>query len=389
MKNKKLIEITLLLSSMLTMMAGAIVAPSLPQIQQVFKDTENVELLARLILSVPALFTLLFAPIFGVLADKLGRKRLLLISLLLYSIGGGSGFFLNNIYLILIGRSLLGIAVAGIMTISSTLIGDYFSGAARNKFIGLQGAFMGFGGVIFVSIAGLLADIKWNYPFLIYFLSIVALVIGYISLHEPKKEIQSVKDVSSKSSFNLEAIKVYLFVFIGIVFFYIMPVQLPFLLDNIENMTTSKIGLAISLMQLTSAIVALNYKTIKTHFSFNTIYILTLLFMGLGYIVIAYSGQYLIIVGAASIAGIGVGLLMPLGTLWIMELAPTNKRAIMVGNITSAVYLGQFLSPVLLQPIINSFGIVKLFSLTGYIMIIFCAIIYFTNKVVKLKYRMR
>ena len=72
MKNKKLISITLLLSSTFTMMAGAIIAPSLPQIERIFQDTDNIALLTRLILSLPAIFTAIFAPVFGLLSDKLG-----------------------------------------------------------------------------------------------------------------------------------------------------------------------------------------------------------------------------------------------------------------------------------------------------------------------------
>lgn len=219
MKNRKLIEITLLLSSMFTMMAGAIIAPALPQIERIFQDTDNIALLTRLILSMPAIFTAIFAPIFGFLADKLGRRNLLLLSLLLYAIGGFSGFLLNDIYLILVGRALLGIAVAGIMTISSTLIGDYFTGSERNKFIGLQGAFMGFGGVVFVSIAGILADISWNLPFLIYLLSILALITGSISIKDAPKK-QQVQQFQTKTDYNKsKALKVYALVFMGIVLY--------------------------------------------------------------------------------------------------------------------------------------------------------------------------
>lgn len=184
------------------MMAGAIIAPALPQIERIFQDTDNIALLTRLILSMPAIFTAIFAPIFGFLADKLGRRNLLLLSLLLYAIGGFSGFLLNDIYLILVGRALLGIAVAGIMTISSTLIGDYFTGSERSKFIGLQGSFMGFGGLVFVSIAGILA-----------------LITGSISLKDAPKKKHVLKLESNTDCNKLKALKVYALVFMGIVLY--------------------------------------------------------------------------------------------------------------------------------------------------------------------------
>jgi len=389
MKNKKLITISLLLSATFTMMAGAIIAPSLPQIERIFSNTENIALLTRLVLSIPAIFTAMFSPILGYLADRLGRKKLLIASLMLYAVGGFSGFILNSIYLILVGRALLGISVAGILTISSTLIGDYFKGAERNKFIGLQGSFMGFGGVVFVSFAGFLADISWNFPFLIYLLSIIVVITGSISLYEPAKTTSASHATDDISISKLKTMKVYMLVFIGIVFFYMMPVQLPFLLDKLSGMTNTKIGLAVSIMNLSAAIVALFYKRIRAYLSFDSIYILVLLFMSIGYFIIANSSNYNLIFFAGIIAGIGIGLLMPLGNMWIMELAPVSKRARLVGNVTTAVYLGQFLSPIILQPFVNHWGVEKVFLLATYAMITFSIILYlvdFSKKKKSLKY---
>lgn len=361
------------------MMAGAIIAPSLPQIERIFSETDNIALLTRLVLSLPAIFTAVFSPVFGILADKLGRKKLLIASLVLYAVGGFSGFVLNDIYLILVGRALLGIAVAGIMTISSTLIGDYYTGDERNKFLGFQGAFMGFGGVVFVSFAGFLADISWDFPFLIYLLSIIVVIIASISLYEPSKKTSAKNITDNISISRLEITKVYILVFIGIVFFYMMPVQLPFLLDKLSNISNAKIGIAISTMNFSAACIALFYKKIRACFSFKSIYMMVLLFMSIGYFIISQSSNYSVILFAGIIAGIGIGLLMPLGNMWIMELAPINKRARLVGNVTTAVYLGQFFSPLLLQPIVRSFGVEKVFLLAGYIMIALSVFLYLIN----------
>lgn len=379
MKNKKLISITLLLASTFTMMAGAIIAPSLPQIERVFAEVANISLLTRLVLSIPAIFTALFAPVFGIFADKWGRKNLLIASLLLYAVGGFSGFVLNDIYLILAGRAVLGIAVAGVMTVSSTLIGDYFKGAERNKFLGLQGAFMGFGGVIFISFSGFLADISWNLPFLIYLLSLIVVVTASISLYEPERQSPAKSITNDDSPAKLGATKVYLLIFTGVVFFYMMPVQLPFLLDKLSNMTNTKIGIAISVMNLSSAFVALFYRRIRARLRFESIYLLVLLFMSIGYLIISQSSSYGLILFAGIIAGFGVGLLMPLGNMWIMELAPASRRARLVGNVTTAVYLGQFLSPILLQPFVKSWGVEKVFLFAACTMAIFFVGLFITG----------
>jgi MFS family permease len=126
---------------MLTVMASAIVAPSLPAMLQHFESVPNAAYWVRLVLTLPALFIAISAPILGILVDRIGRKPLLFLSLIIYGLAGSSGLWLNSLDTIIIGRAFLGVSVAGISISTTTLIADYYSGAARGKFLGLQAAF--------------------------------------------------------------------------------------------------------------------------------------------------------------------------------------------------------------------------------------------------------
>jgi MFS family permease len=185
--NSTLTKATLLLASTLTVMAGATIAPSLPQMQKHFADVDNVELWVRLVLTIPALFIALSSSLAGIAVDRLGRKPLLIFSAAVYGLAGGSGFVSNSLPTIIIGRALLGFAVAGIMVSATTLIADYYQGASRANFMGLQAAFMGFGGVVFLSARGFLADLNWRLPFLIYLFSWLLLPLMVRSLYEPDR----------------------------------------------------------------------------------------------------------------------------------------------------------------------------------------------------------
>ncbi|MFV0591153.1 MAG: hypothetical protein ACK5M7_07185 [Draconibacterium sp.] len=77
MKRKNLLEITILLASMLTMLANAIIAPSLPLISKAFSEINNVEVLTKLMLTLPALAIGIIAPIAGRIIDKYGRLKIL------------------------------------------------------------------------------------------------------------------------------------------------------------------------------------------------------------------------------------------------------------------------------------------------------------------------
>lgn len=76
--NSLAIKATLLFTSTLTVMSGATIAPSLPAMQEYFADVPNSALLVRLVLTIPALFIAIGGLFVGQLADRLGRKPLLI-----------------------------------------------------------------------------------------------------------------------------------------------------------------------------------------------------------------------------------------------------------------------------------------------------------------------
>lgn len=182
------LKATLLACAMLTIMAGATIAPGLPGMLTHFRDMPNAELLVKLVITTTALAVALFAPVAGLIADKIGRKPLLIFGLALYVIAGTSGAWLESLYLILVGRALLGIAVASIMTANNALISDYFTGPARAAFIGLASAFTSFGGVILLPLGGILADAGWHVPFWVYLASLLILPTALTVLFEPKRK---------------------------------------------------------------------------------------------------------------------------------------------------------------------------------------------------------
>ncbi len=390
MKNTPILKITLLLSAMMTMMAGAVVAPSLPQINQVFVQTPHAALLTRLVITLPALFIAIFSPFCGRLIDRRGRKFWLLAALLIYAISGTSAFFMNNLYHILIGRAFLGIAVAGIMTISTTLVGDYFIGLERSRFMGLQAAFISLGGVFFISLAGILADVGWKTPFLIYLFAVPVFFMASFYLYEPlrlqKKTTETKSDILNKPKVNPILFgTIYLALFLSIVCFYMVPVQLPFMLNKIEGVSNSMIGYAISVSTLFSALISINYPRIRRFFSFPVILLFAFTLMGLGYYSIAQSSSYLQYLLSLAINGMGVGLLLPTSSLWILEIAPIAMRGRLVSGVSTSMFLGMFFSPILVQPLVNnpSLGFEGAFIAASILLCSMAILIYFGRKVLQ------
>jgi MFS family permease len=369
--NKLPVKITLLLIGTLTVMSGATIAPSLPAMQEFFKAVPNSEYLVRLALTLPALFIALGAPIVGVAIDKFGRKPILLFSLALYGLAGSSGFVLSSLESMLVGRAFLGISVAGIMTIATTLVGDYYSGPSRAQFLGLQSAFMGLGGVLFLSLGGFVADLNWRFPFLIYLMALLLLPCAFLFLPEPLRSSapRASNDVAvPKFPLQLVAIT-YGIALVSQIVFYLIPVQLPFYLKQIANASASQSGLAIALTTLCSAISSLNYRKIKAKLDFTAIYGISFVNIALGYGLIAWAVNYPIVLLGLAITGVGLGLLMPNMNFYLTSIAPDNLRGRVLSGITTAFFLGQFLSPLLSQPLSKSIGLGNTYGVAALAMV--------------------
>ncbi|RUT08153.1 MFS transporter [Dulcicalothrix desertica PCC 7102] len=367
--NSTFTKATLLLVSTLTVMSGATIAPSLPAMREYFSNVQNADYLVKLALTLPALFIALGAPLVGIIIDRVGRKPLLIIALIIYGIAGCSGLILNDLTLILVGRALLGISVAGIMTSATTLIADYYIGAARAQFLGLQAAFMGLGGVLFLSIGGFIAEQNWRYPFGIYLFSLLLVPCASSFLLEPERnqpvnKNQEIVTQTQKLPFNLVIITYGIGILTQIVF-YLIPVQLPFYLKQLFGAGASQSGIAIALATLFSAMASLLYRQIKAKFSFTAIYGIAFLNIGIGYYFISIGKAYPIILLGLVIAGSGLGLLMPNMNLCLISVTPDTMRGKIISGVTTSLFLGQFLSPLLSQPLSAKVGLANTYASAG------------------------
>ncbi|GAX38313.1 MFS transporter [Nodularia sp. NIES-3585] len=379
--NSLLVRITLLITSTLTVMSGATIAPSLPAMQTYFSEMSNADYLVRLTLTIPALFVVIGAPLAGLIVDRFGRKPLLIISVLIYGLAGSSGFILDSLDQILIGRALLGLTVAGIMTSTTTLIADYYLGQARAKYMGLQAAFMNLGGVVFLSSGGFLADINWRIPFLIYLLALLILPLVVLVLYEPNRHLTRRPDIYDTELPQTDPVPIKLLILIygsaliSQIVFYLIIVQMPFYLQSLGNASASQSGLAIAFTTLFSGLTAIAYGKVKAQLNFTAILTLSFALFGIGYIAIGAISSYSQAFIGLAIAGIGLGLIMPNFTVWLSALVPDAMRGRALGGLTTFFFLGQFLSPIISQPLSQRVGLNTTYSLTGCLMFLLAVLL--------------
>jgi MFS family permease len=391
----------ILAATAVALLGTPLASPAMPEIARVFAENAQQEPFARgflkaisilpgdpsviflvkfILLSIPALFIILGAPFVGWMSDNIGRKGLLNASLLVFGISGASGYFADSFLFMFVGRAVLGLSIAGIKTATVAMVGDYYEGAERNKIIGWQGSAMKIGGVIFMLLGGFLANFNWQAPFLGYMLAFVILPGGFIALSEslPAARQSQLADSDSNSPAIpfWPATYVFISAFLASGLFFITPVQLPFYLQNAFSASPFEMGAAIALGNTVGALSSLVYHKFKTRMNFVAIYAVIFLSMALGYSVVAMATSYAAALAGMVVAGIGFGLYVPNHSSWILSIVSAKRRGFGVGIVTTAMFLGQFSAPILVQPFIDPADPAAVWNAMSILLITLC-VVYF------------
>lgn len=377
----RVLRLTLLLTSALIVMVTGVIPPALPSMEAHFAEVANVAFWVRLVLTLPCLFVAATAPLAGYVVDRVGRKRVLVISTALFAVSGVAGYLAPTLTLLLIGRAFLGVAVGGLMTSVTTLIADYYAGPIRGRFIGLQAAFMGFTGVASLVWGGVLADVGWRVPFLTYGLAILILPLILLVLYEPlvsercPQKPPPVSDVGqcvaesicATHSINLARASVSSVPTRFILFLYVVtmgtqvvmsliPVLLPFYLQGAMGASASQSGLALSLTSVSYALISLQYGRIAPRLDHLGVLTVGVSLIGAAYVLLWAAGGWAIIALALFLAGTGQGLLIPNLSVWLADETPSALRGRVLGGLTTALFLGVFVSPIAGEPLSATVG---------------------------------
>lgn len=385
MKNiKKLTLLTLLLLAMTTSMSNVAIVTMLPHLKDHFNNVENIEIYSRLMLTLPSLVIAFLAPFLGHFIFRFGKKKSVLIALFFFSLFGSAGLYLETLESLLISRAFFGVCVATLMIVSTSLVGDYFKEEDRHKFMGYQSAFMGFGGIFFVMGGGFLSDINWRLPFGIYLIGIVLLPLALYNLKEVK--IEDDKD-SQSIHVNSNMLFIYYLAFFFMLIFFILPTQIPFLIIEKFQASGSLAGTIIATAFFCNALGAITFSKLKTRFNFSTIYLICLFLMSVGFSLVGLIDNVHLFFITSPILGFTGGIMMTNVTAWMLSKTSHEKRVKSSGYFTSAIFLGQFLSPVLFHPIIDNMSdIQNFFSLIGaFLFVIVFVIIVISKKSKPLK----
>ncbi len=347
----------LLAASSLTVMAGALVAPALPGILAAYSDVSGAPLLVRLILTVPALAIALSAPAAGLALDRFGRRWVLVAGLAAYASFGTIAAGLDSLPAILMSRVGLGIAVAMVMTSASTLLTDEFTGSRRARVMSFQGAAMGLGSFVFLLAGGQLSALSWRAPFFVYLVAVL-LIPPTLMLVKRDRGASTPGSSSETTSFPwVGLLPLFSAGLLGMLLFYLIPTQLPFLLSEGLGRTGFDIGLAVGGATLVTSLSSLLSPFAIARLGRPRVLGAGFASMALGLALLSEADTYGRVLSATVCFGSGGGLLMPTLAAWVGDLAPLEQRGRAIGLLTTSYFLGQFLSPLAAGPVLSLRGL--------------------------------
>lgn len=347
MKGTKVLKLSILSLSFL-MMLRLTIAPALSVIgEAVGKNATDMQTMVI----VASIFAIPFVFISGLLANKMKKKTLLYIGLVLY-IAGGLGPMLNaNFTFMLVCRALLGIGTGLFTPLTAGLIADFFKGEEFNKMIGFQSAAVSVGNIITSALAGILANINWRLAFLIYAFAIISFFLVAFKIPEPErieKAPEEGKSVNNKMMFISIAIFIYAIIYFA--FFGFISYVVAQLGGN-----AAQAGIAQTIMTFLSLVVAIFFAPITKALKKASVPIILLINL-VGFFVISQASSIGVVMLGSAFIGMGFGLLMPYGTARVMDAAPASSKTFANGLYMTFVNVGTAVSPFLLAAILGVFG---------------------------------
>jgi MFS family permease len=361
----KSLPATLLGVSTMTIMASATITPALPGMEQHFAGEPHAQLLVRLVLTLPGLAIMVAAPLLARLSGRTGRVPVLVACLLLYTVGGGSGLVLDSLPALLAGRALLGIGIAGLMTTSTALLADHHAVADHGRVLGLQGAAMGFGGVVALLLGGLLAAVGWRGPFAVYLLALPLLFLVLRYVPEAPEQPPAAPGAAEATPWQPRLLGLYAVMFLGVVVFYTVPTQAPFWLAQVGGAGPAVAGALIAAVNLVMTLVGLNFRRLRARWSFPVLAIGIFTAFAAGLVVLGAADGLAVAALGMVVVGVGIGLLNPTVNGWVVATVAPGARTKALGLLTSALFLGQFTSPLIAQPLVDGAGLGRTFVCAG------------------------
>lgn len=367
----------LLLSTLLPVLGSSLLSPVLDSLIDPF-GTSAVRI--GLMVSAFTAPAIVMIPVAGVLADRYGRKSILVLSLVLFGAAGTAIALTTDYRIVLALRLLQGVAFGGINPVIITSIGDLYAGAREATGQGLRFTASGLSGTVFPLVSGVVVLLSWRYPFLLYALALPVAAVVWVWFDEPtKRDAPATGDGGVEGTYHRALLRLVSrphvlavlvargmpnVVWIGFVTYN------SILVVRLMGGSPPEAGLLFAAGSLVFASSASQAGRITSWFSSRSYPLVGAnVCLGLGLLVVLFAPGIGVAGVGITLAGAGFGILLSLYRSLMTGLAPESLRAGLVGVGEAGGRLTSTLTPIAMGAIIAvatpTIGLARAVQLAG------------------------
>jgi len=335
-------------------LAQAGLAPVMPQIAEHFASDPNAGMLVRAMVAGLSGAMILGAVSAGYLAQRVGQLRLMMLSLAIFAVAGAAGFILDNLYLIVASRIVLGLvnAIAGVMAMA--MLTTRVAPTGRERWMGFYIVGSTGGAVVSVILVGWVAAFSWRYAFLPYLAAIpAALFIAYA--FPPKEDKPSAPQNAPASKGGVA----WSTIFFGILFGATSSaagMYVPFHLAGIGLGDPRVLAGIFAVSAFVGALASFAFGWVRLRLSVMQVFVVSLLLNAVAMFVIAAATTSLSAQLGMAISGAGIGLLAPNFFAAVAATASPERRVQILGQSRGAYYAGPLVAQPVLELVMNRHG---------------------------------
>ncbi|MFP4170498.1 MAG: MFS transporter [Methanomassiliicoccales archaeon] len=333
--------------TMVSVMGVSSITPAFPKMVEHFAISDTEVGLLITAFTVPGV---LMTPPLGVLADRFGRKRILVPSLILFGVAGTSCAFAPNFETLLLARFFQGFGAASLGSLNTTIIGDLYEGKRRATAMGYNASVLEVAVGVYPTIGGAMALFGWNYPFFLPLLAFPGALFVIFRLKNPEPENHERLRDYFASTWNVimqkEAIVLFMASMVSLlVIFGSYLNYFPLLLDKEFAADSPVIGAIMGAMSLTTAVMATQLGNLMARYKPLTLLKASYLLYMLALVLIPLVPSLPLFLVTALIFGIGNGMNIPLIFTLLAERAPMESRGAFMSINGLVLRLGQTVGP--------------------------------------------
>lgn len=335
------------------------IIPALPDIMEGLEFTPSTIGLSISIFTLPGV---IFSPLVGILADRMGRKKVLVPSLFLFGVSGFLCFFARSMETLLILRFIQGMGAAPLGVLYGTIIGDLYTGRDRGAAMGYNASVLSMGTAFFPALGGMMAMLGWNWPFLLPLLAIPlgAVIMVNMKTPEPKNK-QALGDYmrgALRQMRTRKALSLFATTFLTFIILYgPIVTYLPLLLDSRFHASPATIGMIFLAASLATALASFQLGWLADRLGHRVLLAAGAFFYALCMIGVPNMPGFWLTILPVTCFGIAQGLNIPTVMTMLTSIAPMEQRGAFMAANGMLLRLSQTVAPMLMGGVYALFGL--------------------------------